>query len=73
MKVKINSKEYEYPSKITLEEISKDFEGEFFCGAVNNRLRELTYCLDQEGAEEIGLLEPIQFFSAYAWGKTPQA
>lgn len=48
MKVTINNKTYEYKNKTSLEEISKDFPGEYYCATVNNRLRELTYNLDMD-------------------------
>ena len=50
MKVNINGKTYEYNSKTTLEEISKDFPGEYYSATVNNRIRELTYQLEIEDA-----------------------
>lgn len=50
MKVNINGKTYEYNSKTTLEEISKDFPGEYYSATVNNRIRELTYSLEIEDA-----------------------
>ena len=49
MKVNIKGKTYEYENKTTLEEISKDFPGEYYSATVNNRLRELTYQLEMEG------------------------
>lgn len=51
MKVIIKGKEYDYPYKTTLEEISKDFEGDFYCASVNNRIRELTYSLEIDNAD----------------------
>ena len=50
MKVIINGSEYEYKPKTTLEEISKDFPGDYYCATVNNRIRELSYQLETEGA-----------------------
>ena len=50
MKVIINGKEYEYKPKTTLEEISNDFPGDYYCATVNNRIRELSYQLETEGA-----------------------
>ncbi len=51
MKVIINGKEYEYKPKTTLEEISNDFPGDYYCATVNNRIRELSYQLETEGAD----------------------
>ena len=68
MKVNINNKTYEYPQKTTLEEIAKDFPGEYFSATVNNRLRELTYSLEIEDAtvEFLGLdyYESVKIYEA---------
>ena len=68
MKVNINNKIYEYPQKTTLEEIAKDFPGEYFSATVNNRLRELTYSLEIEDAtvEFLGLdyYESVKIYEA---------
>lgn len=62
MKVRINDAEYNYPEKISLEEIAKDFEGTFYCARVNNRIRELTYKLEVEDAD-VSLLSSSDYDS----------
>lgn len=68
MQVKIGDSLHEYPNKITLEEIAKDFPGQYYCATVNNRLRELTYSLDQENAEvnflDIAQIDSMRIYEA---------
>lgn len=61
MKVTIKNQVYEYENKTTLEEISNDFPGQYYCATVNNRLRELTYILDKDA--EVEFLDISQYDS----------
>ena len=52
IRIKIGEQMRSYPHPVRLEDLANEFTGPFYAAKVNNRLRELTYVVNQDATVE---------------------